>query len=665
MIAHRHITKLVAVLMAAAVLLALLAVAWSDRLGAQDRGLTMEYETALFDTSTPMEIDILMDEDEWAEMLADATSEEWRSCDVTVNGTTYYNVGIRPKGNTSLTSIASDPTTDRYSFKLEFDHYVDGQTCCGLDKLVLNNDYADATNMKEALVYDMYQWLGVDASLYNYAAIRVNGSYWGVYLALEAVEDSFRQRNYGTETGALYKPDSMDMGDMGDFSPDDFDGERPDFDGAMPDFGGGMPQRPGDSAGTDGDTDTTAGTSAERPEETDTTDGTAGATQEGRGGPPEGGGFAMGGQDGATLDYTDDDLDSYSAIWDGAVGDTGDQDHRRVVTALKAIAEGTDLETYLDVDDVLRYLAVHLFSVNDDSLSGSMAHNYYLYESGGRLTILPWDYNLAFGGMGGGDATSVVNSAIDDAFTITSFFDTLLEQEGDRYHAYLQKLVTEYVQGGGFDAFYTRTRSQLDALVQDDPTAFYSYEEYTAAADALYDLVQLRAESVAGQLDGTIPSTEAGQQGSDALIDASSIDLSSLGSMMGGGGPGDFDPTAAGGAPTRDGTARDAASGQDATADAAAPVQGDTTTGTATAEDGTPVDRPAQGGGPGGAPPDRSDASSDEGGTADVQGPTRPDGPGSTDTTGTSRQNLILYAVSAAVLLAALAIALRYRRRPD
>ncbi len=663
MIAHRHITKLVAVLMAAAVLLALLAVVWSDRLGTQDRGLTMEYETALFDTSTPMEIDILMDEDEWAEMLADATAEEWRSCDVTVNGTTYYNVGIRPKGNTSLTSIASDPTTDRYSFKLEFDHYVDGQTCCGLDKLVLNNDYADATNMKEALVYDMYQWLGVDASLYNYAAIRVNGSYWGVYLALEAVEDSFRQRNYGTETGALYKPDSMDMGDMGDFSPpDDFDGEMPDLDGTMPDFGGGMPQRPGDSAGTDGDTDTTAGTSAERPEATDTADGTAGATQEGRGGPPEGGGFAMGGQDGATLDYTDDDLDSYSAIWDGAVGDTGDQDHRRVVTALKAIAEGTDLETYLDVDDVLRYLAVHLFSVNDDSLSGSMAHNYYLYESGGRLTILPWDYNLAFGGMGGGDATSVVNSAIDDAFTITSFFDTLLEQEGDRYHAYLQQLVTEYVQGGGFDAFYTRTRSQLDTLVEDDPTAFYSYEEYTAAADALYDLVQLRAESVAGQLDGTIPSTEAGQQGSDALIDASSIDLSSLGSMMGGGGPGDFDPTAAGDVSTQDGATDDAASGQDATADDAAPAQGDTTAGTATAEDGTPVDRPAQGGGPGGAPPDRSDASSGEGGAADVQGPTRP---GGTDTTGTSRQNLVLYAVSAAVLLAALAIALRYRRRPD
>jgi hypothetical protein len=56
----------------------------------------------------------------------------------------------------------------------EFDHYIEGQTCYGLDKLILNNNYADATNMKEA------------------------------------VEDSFMLRNYGTEDGneALQKTES-------------------------------------------------------------------------------------------------------------------------------------------------------------------------------------------------------------------------------------------------------------------------------------------------------------------------------------------------------------------------------------------------------------------------------------------------------------------------
>ena len=81
--------------------------------------------------------------------------------------------------------------------------------------------------MKEALIYDMYQYLDADASLYNYAKLSVNGEYWGVYLALEAVEDSFLLRNYGVQDGELYKPDSMNIGGggepSGDFKADDMD----------------------------------------------------------------------------------------------------------------------------------------------------------------------------------------------------------------------------------------------------------------------------------------------------------------------------------------------------------------------------------------------------------------------------------------------------------
>lgn len=177
--------------------------------------LAMEYESELFGADEVIQVNIIMDEEEWQKMLDSAVEEAYYQCDVEINGERFYRVGIRPKGNTSLTSIANDPETDRYSLKLEFDQYVDGQTCYGLDKLILNNNHADATNRKEALVYDMYQYLGADASLYNYAQISVNGEYWGIYLALEAVEDSFLLRNYGTENGKLYKPESLDMGNPG------------------------------------------------------------------------------------------------------------------------------------------------------------------------------------------------------------------------------------------------------------------------------------------------------------------------------------------------------------------------------------------------------------------------------------------------------------------
>lgn len=500
MIANKHIGKISAMIMAAAVFLCLLAMRCPDRInrllngsgvssgsaeaaamdgtGLSEGGLDMEYASALFDTENVMELDIIMDGDDWNEMLQSAMSETYYQCDVIVNGTAFYNVGIRPKGNTSLSSIAMDPDNNRYSFKLEFDRYVEGQTCYGLDKLVLNNNYADPTNCKEAVIYDMYRYLGADASLYNYAKISVNGDYWGVYLALEAVEDSFLLRNYGMEKGCLYKPE-FDSGEVA---------------------GDAQPQ--------------------ENPQQ-------------------RGFGRNSGGSD---LNYADDETDTYFAIWQGEVGKTSKEDHRRVVTALKNISEGTDLETYLDVDNVLRYMAVHSFAVNEDSLSGSMAHNYYLYESGGRLNILPWDYNLSFGGMSrgnSGNAVEMINDPIDTPFSGTQFFDALLKEEEylERYHDYYRQLVEEYVFGGRFEEAFRRIRRQIDDLVREDPNAMYSYEEYTNAVSMLYDTVMLRGGSVCGQLEGTIPSTREGQMADeDALLDASSVDVSVMGSFSGGGG---------------------------------------------------------------------------------------------------------------------------------
>ena len=538
MVANKHTAKIIIAVMAAAVALCFLAIVFSRQLSNLfgGTGVKMEYESKLFDTDEIISINIEMDENSWNQMLSNAMAEEYYVCNVVINGKRINNVAIRPKGNTSLSAIAMDANSDRFSFKLEFDHYVKGQTCFGLDKLILNNNYADATYMKETVVYDMYQYLGADASLYNYSKISVNGEYIGVYIALEGVEDSFMLRNYGTKNGELYKPENMDFGD----GPSD---KRKDPPGKMPE--GKFPDRGGFGRGN------------------------------GEGGPaggfPGGGPGGFGSSGGSNLEYTDDDLDSYSTIWDGEVTSTSKKDHKRVVEALKAISEGdlSTIEEYMDVDNLLKYMAVHEFAVNEDSLSGSMAHNYYLYESNGQLNIIPWDYNLSWGGMGNADrgdprsgenlfaprgsidevdsdsrasssdATSMINDAIDDSWQSTSFFDILLENEeyNARYHEYLQMLV-DYVENGEYEKVTSRIHSQIDELVETDPTAFYTYDEYTAAYTMLDEVIALRAKSIQGQLDGTIPSTSEGQkEDSEALIDGSGIDTSVMGRMNGGGGP--------------------------------------------------------------------------------------------------------------------------------
>jgi spore coat protein CotH len=692
MIAHKHITKIIAVVMAVAACLCLCAVAFSGEIAAAmgDTGISMEYETELFDTSSILTVNILMDEADWNDMLENATAEEYYQCDVEVNGTTFYRVAIRPKGNTSLTSIASDPTTDRYSFKLEFDHYVDGQSCFGLDKLILNNNYADATNMKEALIYDMYQYLGADASLYNYAKITVNGEYWGVYLALEAVEDSFMLRNYGAQSGKLYKPDSMNIGggkDFGDFNADDMDFGNmtpPDTQGNTDQANSSVPSQTPDTVDPPQNRDSSGETSAEPSTDSGERPSMDFNFAGGKGG------FSMSGG-GADLNYTDDELDSYETIWDGEITTTTKTDHKRVVTALKNISEGNDLEDYMDIDNLLRYMAVHVFSVNEDSLSGTMAHNYYLYETGGKLNLIPWDYNLALGGMGSSnDATSVVNDAIDNAFSGTNFFDTLMEDETyhSQYYAYLQQLVSEYINGGGFDAFYERVRSQIDELVETDPTAFYSYDEYLTAVDTLYQVVKLRGESIQGQLDGTIPSTESTQRSSDALVDASTLDISVMGSMNTGGGGGGFGFNA----PTNSENTSD-------TPDAAQDTSETQTAPDASAEsENTPSSDfdPSQFGGKmpdgsdasqfGGEPPSGFDSSQFGGGNQDASDntqqtdenaqnggngnsagrPSMGNFPGSSGGTSAaaSTENLILYGVSLLIFAAAMLFAGLYRRRP-
>ena len=123
MIAHPYITRIVLILTAAAVVICLAAAYVSETITkvTDDSGIAMEYETELFHTEQMISVNILMEVDDWAELLEHAIDETYYACDVEVNGTTFYNVGIRPKGNTSLTAIANDPNTDRYSFKLEFD----------------------------------------------------------------------------------------------------------------------------------------------------------------------------------------------------------------------------------------------------------------------------------------------------------------------------------------------------------------------------------------------------------------------------------------------------------------------------------------------------------------------------------------------------------------
>ena len=250
-----------------------------------------------------------------------------------------------------------------------------------------------------------------------------------------------------------------------------------------------------------------------------------------------------------SLIYSDDEYSSYSNIFGNAKTDITDEDKDRLIASLKSLNENSDIEDVVNVDEVIRYFVVHNFVCNFDSYTGSMIHNYYLYEEDGQLSMIPWDYNLAFGGFsaggGGSDsATQMVNYPIDTPVsggTIDSrpmlawiFAD---ESYTELYHTYFDTFISEYFESGYFENLITETENLIASYVEQDPTKFCTYEEFETGVDTLKSFCLLRAESIRGQLDGTIPSTSDGQQEDySALVDASSISLTDMGSMGHGGG---------------------------------------------------------------------------------------------------------------------------------
>lgn len=252
-----------------------------------------------------------------------------------------------------------------------------------------------------------------------------------------------------------------------------------------------------------------------------------------------------------SLIYTDDEYDSYSNIFENAKTTISDNDKTRLINSLKLLGEGTDIDNIVQTDEVIRYFVVHNFVLNFDSYTGTMIHNYYLYEKNGQLSMIPWDYNLAFGGfLPDTDASALINYPIDtpvsggtlDSRPMLAWIfndDTYTEL----YHQYFSEFITEYFDNDHIYNMIDSAKELISPYVEKDPTKFCTYEEFEKGVSTLKEFCRLRAQSIDGQLNGMIPST-ADEQAQDpsTLIDGSDISISAMGSMENMMPPGNFGP---------------------------------------------------------------------------------------------------------------------------
>ena len=471
MIKSRYID---AICIAAVVAAIIIACAFGDRVtgGPKKQG----YEDLIFDNTKVHSIDIKMDD--WEDFLKNAQQKKYYNCDVTIDGESFYNVALRTKGGSSLEDVKGS----KYSLKIEFDHNDSSVTYHGLDKLSLNNMIFDKTYMKDFITYQMMQRIGAVTPLTSYSYVTVNGSDLGLYLNIEGIEDSFLKRNYGADHGALYKPEGG--GVEGEEEEGDYEQEE-------------LPQIDGIDWETIDwktfDWDSLSDEQMMQLEEffaMDEAEDEAG--------------------DAECLKYIDDKISSYPAIFDMAKTKVNKADKKRLIHSIKVLNSGKNISSAVDTENVMKYFVVHNFVSNDDGYTSSLVHNYYLYEKNGQMSMIPWDYNLAFGTMVTHDEDYVINQSIDTLLTgedvsTRPMFAWIVNDElyKEQYHRYYGQFIREQIDSGEINRFIDDTAKLIAPYIEKDPSKFYAADTFPKGVTAMKKYFELRSQKIKYELAGS------------------------------------------------------------------------------------------------------------------------------------------------------------------
>jgi len=111
---------------------------------------------------------------------------------------TLEQVGFRLRGNTSRTS-------QKKSFKLDFNHFVSGRDFYSVEKINLNGEHNDVSIIRSKLSWDIFESIEMVAPRANHIEVYINDNYYGLYISVEHIDDSFLSKNFSDDTGNLWK----------------------------------------------------------------------------------------------------------------------------------------------------------------------------------------------------------------------------------------------------------------------------------------------------------------------------------------------------------------------------------------------------------------------------------------------------------------------------
>ncbi len=179
---------------------------------------------SLFDSTVVHDISVDFDQDDYDEMIVtyETTGEkDWIEATVTIDGTTFEDVGVRLKGNSSLFSVTSETagSPEQLPWLISLDKYVDDQNYQGYFDIVIRSNSTE-TAMNEAVALELLGAAGLATEEAIATGFTVNGGVTELRLAIEHPDAVWEEANFDDEQAALYKADSE-----GDYS---YRGDDPD-----------------------------------------------------------------------------------------------------------------------------------------------------------------------------------------------------------------------------------------------------------------------------------------------------------------------------------------------------------------------------------------------------------------------------------------------------
>lgn len=144
----------------------------------------------LFSSTELQRIDLWVHSTDWAKLKAEFQTNTYYPADMTWNGITVRNAGIRSRGRGSR-------SPHKPGLRVDFDRYTTAQRFIGLKSLVLDNVTQDPSGVHETVSMAFYARAGIPAPREIHTRLYVNNEYAGLYVIVESVDKDLLARVFG------------------------------------------------------------------------------------------------------------------------------------------------------------------------------------------------------------------------------------------------------------------------------------------------------------------------------------------------------------------------------------------------------------------------------------------------------------------------------------